>query len=144
MRHQLHERGSVLMLMPAAVMVMLVLGSIVVDFAVVGLRARELHNIAAAAADDAAVAGLSPEALRAGITVIDRDRARNVVRAGLAARGVALDAPPVIEVSPDGRSVTVRLVATQPYVFARALPGAADSVRLEAEATAVALTADGT
>ena len=137
------ERASALMLMPAAVMVMIVLGSIAVDFAAVGLRARELHNAAAAAANDAAVAGLSPEGLRRGDTVIDPERARAVVRAGLSARGIELDAPPVVDVDPDGRSVTVYLTLTQRYVFASAIPGARHNVHLQARATAVALTADG-
>jgi hypothetical protein len=137
------ERGSVLMLMPAAVMVMLVLGSIAVDFALVELRTRELHNAAAAAANDAATAGLAPEALRAGLTVIDPGRAARVVRRSLDARGISVVGAPFVAVADDGRTVTVALEADASYLFAGALPGARKSVRISARAAATALTADG-
>ena len=48
------ERGSVLMLMPVAVLIFLVLGALCVDFGSVFTVKRELSNAAAAAANDAA------------------------------------------------------------------------------------------
>jgi hypothetical protein len=132
------------MLMPAAVLVMVVLGALVVDSAVVGMRARALHNAAAAAANDAATAALSPERLRAGVTEIEPARADRVVRAAIEARGLELAAPPVVEVAPDGRTITVWLEMTGRYVFAKAVPGAPDGFRVRARATAQVLAADGT
>jgi hypothetical protein len=129
------------MLMPAAVLVLVVLASIAVDFSLAGMRARQLHNAAAAAANDAATAAISAEGLRNGDTWVDADTARRVVARSLAARGLALDASPVVSVSPDGREVTVRLRATYRYVFAPALPRAPDDFTIDATATARALVA---
>jgi Flp pilus assembly protein TadG len=137
-----HERGSVLMLMPAAVLVLVILASIAVDFAIVGMRARELHNAAAAAANDAATAALSSEGLRAGETWVDTAAAERVAARSLSARGIELDAPPRVSVSLDGREVTVTLHASYDYVFAPAIPGAPDGFRLDATATARAIVAD--
>ncbi|HEV8297036.1 MAG TPA: hypothetical protein VGQ20_07065 [Acidimicrobiales bacterium] len=138
----LRQRGSVLMLMPAAVLVMLVLGSIAVDFAFVGLRERELRNAAAGAANDAATAGLSRVALREGDTTLDPDEVERVVDAALAATDLHLAAPPVVEIGPDGRTVTVFLAATYEYVFAKALPGAPDHFTVRSRATARSVVAD--
>jgi Flp pilus assembly protein TadG len=136
------QRGSVLMLMPAAVLVLVVLASIAVDFAIVGMGARELHNAAAAAANDAATAALSSEGLRSGETWVDTAAAQRVAARSLAARGIVLDAPPQVSVSLDGREVTVTLRATYDYVFAPAIPGAPDEFHVEATATARAVVAD--
>jgi Flp pilus assembly protein TadG len=135
------ERGTVLMLMPAAVLVLVILASIAVDFSLAGMRARSLHNAAAGAANDAATAALSHEALRNGDTWIDVEAARRVAAESLAARGVALAAAPEVLVSPDGREITVHLRATYDYVFAPAIPGAPDTFTIEASATARTLVA---
>jgi hypothetical protein len=113
-----------------------------VDFAIVGMRARELHNAAAAAANDAATAALSSEGLRAGETWVDTAAAERVAARSLSARGIELDAPPRVSVSLDGREVTVTLHASYDYVFAPAIPGAPDGFRLDATATARAIVAD--
>jgi Flp pilus assembly protein TadG len=131
-----HDRGTVLMLMPAAMLVLIVLASIMVDFAIVALRARELHNAASAAANDAATAALSTEGLRTGDTWIDTDTAQRVVARSLAAQGLALDQPPTVSVSVDGREVTVTLHATHDYLFAPAIPGAPDTFTVDVTATA--------
>ena len=135
------DRGSVLMLMPAAVLVLVVLASIAVDFSLVGMRARALHNAAAGAANDAATAAISREGLRRGETWIDVETAQQVAARSLAARGIDLVAPPVVTISPDGREVTIHLRATYDYVFAPAIPGAPDVFTVEATATARALVA---
>ena len=54
------------MLMPAAVLIVILLGSIAVDFAVVFLGQRDLGAAAAAAANNAATYGLDEAAFRAG------------------------------------------------------------------------------
>lgn len=136
------ERGSVLMLMPAAVLVLVVLASIATDFAIVGMRARELHNAAAAAANDAATAAISAEGLRRGETWVDVDAARRVAARSLDARGIDLAAAPQVTVSPDGREVTIHLVVRHRYLFAAAIPGAPDDFTVEATATARTLIAD--
>jgi hypothetical protein len=130
------------MLMPAAMIVLLVLASIMVDFAVVAMRARELHNAASAAANDAATAAISHEGLRTGDTWVDEDRARALVADALATQGYALDAPPTVDVSLDGREVTVTAHATHDYLFAGVVPGAPDSFTVDVSVTARAIVAD--
>jgi Flp pilus assembly protein TadG len=136
------ERGTVLMLMPATMVVLLVLASIMVDFAVVAMRSRELHNAASAAANDAATAALSSEGLRSGETWVDTDRARGLVAASLARQRFALDQPPTVYVSLDGREVTVTLHATHDYLFAGVVPGAPDTFTVDVTATARTVVAD--
>jgi Flp pilus assembly protein TadG len=130
------ERGTVLMLMPAAMLVLLVLASIMVDYAIVAMRARELHSAASAAANDAATAAISRSGLRTGETWVDADRARRVAEAAFAAQGLELDQPPTVTVSLDGREVTVTAHATYGYLFATAVPGAPDTFTVDVAATA--------
>lgn len=80
------ERGSVLMLMPAAVFVLLVMGAIAVDSAIAFMAQRELENAVAAAANDAAVAAISEERFyRCGGLTATSERADAVVAAAFAA-----------------------------------------------------------
>src|SRR5690606_36454066 len=60
------QRGSVLMLMPAAVLIVLALGSLAVDRAVVFGAQRDLINTAQAAANDAVTLGIDVDQVRAG------------------------------------------------------------------------------
>lgn len=128
-----------LLLVPASVLVLVVLGAIAVDSAVVLLGQRELANAAAAAANDAATVALDLGALRGDDRLrLDPDRAR-AVAAGAAARqidGVVLDADGV-RVRVDGLRVTVTLRGTVEHVFARAVPGASRRTSVAASATAV-------
>jgi hypothetical protein len=59
------DRGTVLLLFPAAVLIMFLLGAVVIDVALTQVRARELDAVAASAANDA-LAVLDIDALRAG------------------------------------------------------------------------------
>ena len=134
------QRGSVLLLVPAAVLVLVVLGAIAVDFGLAFLAQRELTSAAAAAANDAAGAALSDAAFYGARGVeIDPARAERV-----AADAVGARRPGGVMV----RSVTVRVAGPQvcvtvegevPYVFAPVVPGVARSavVRGRAVATAV-------
>ena len=117
-------RGSVLMLMPAALLVVFVLGSICLEFAVVSMRQRALFNAADAAANDAATAAIDPVALRTtGEIVLDPDRVTEVIARSLRAQRVELATEPAIEISPDRRSIRLVLVQHVPFVIAGALPG---------------------
>lgn len=136
------ERGSVLMLMPAAVLIVILLGSIAVDFAIAFLGEREALSLASAAANDAATAALDQEEFRAtGAFTLDHGRARRVVEATLAASSSELHDVAVEVTFPvvDGtEGVRVTITGTVDYVFARAIPGAPDGIEVEAAATAVA------
>ena len=140
------ERGSVLMLVPAAVLVLVILGAIAVDFSVAFMGQRELTNAAAAAANDAATAisehsfyrgggGLSPGTIR-----IDEARARRVADQALAARAPRGMHITAAVVEPSGGQVCVTLRGRVPYVFARAIPGMADGAAVQGRATATAVT----
>ena len=126
--------GTVLLLFPVALLVIIVLGSIAVDFALVHLRAQELEDVAAAAANDAASALAREAPYTRGDITTSADRAREVAAASVAARaldGVVLDA---VEVDADTVTVTVHMDVE--YVLAPAVPGAGDGQRVHGTATA--------
>ena len=78
------------MLMPAAVLVVIILGAIAVDQAVVFTRQRELIAAAEAAANDAAGYGIDRDAFyRLNQVVFRLDRATEAAQAALEARGTA-------------------------------------------------------
>lgn len=138
------------MLMPAAVLVLLVLAAIAVDTAIAFLGERELSDITAAAANDAAVGALREEAFyRCGELSIDPERAVAIARTVTSTRGsdavtvtsltaqvAAAGAVPTVEVRAAG---TVRLI------FSPALPGARQvrSVSASSVAEARSLGAGG-
>lgn len=138
------QRGSVLMLMPAAVLVLVVLGAIAVDSAVVYLAEREVGSAAAAAANDAAGAAMSDgDFYRSGGEVtLDPGRAAAVAQASAAARlprELELLGPPRVEVA--GRQVCVRVAARVRRIFAPAIPGGVADATVEAQAGATAVGA---
>ncbi|MGK2928645.1 MAG: hypothetical protein ACSLFO_03615 [Acidimicrobiales bacterium] len=76
------ERGSVLMLMPAAIVIVLLLGAITVDSAIVYLEQRRAYNVAFDAANDAVGAGLDRDIVRTtGELVYDVGRVQAVAAA---------------------------------------------------------------
>ena len=52
-RADTHEQGTVLLLFPAAALIMIVLGAMVIDVSLSQVRARELESVASSAANDA-------------------------------------------------------------------------------------------
>jgi hypothetical protein len=139
-RRSADERGSVLMLVPAGVLIVFVLASIAVDMSLVHLRKRQAFDLASAAANDAATAGADQAALRSGSYVIEPGSARAVVDDVVGASELAplLAAPPSVTVTAEGVSVEITLEAD--YIFAGVLPGAPDGTVVAASATAVAET----
>ena len=133
------ERGSVLMLMPAAVLVFLVLGALCVDYGGAFVASRQLNNAAAAAANDAAVRALDLQHYYdTGEVRLLRDRAFAVAEASVAAKGLDhLDAV-VEDVQVVGTTVTVLVRGRASYLFARAVPGGADGIDVRASARAEA------
>jgi hypothetical protein len=115
------DRGSILMLMPAGLLIVLVLASIAVDMSLVHLRKRQAFELAAAAANDAATAGVDQGRLRTTHDyVLDPERARAVVEDAVAASELALEAD---------------------YIFADVVPGAPNGTEVTASATATAVAA---
>jgi Flp pilus assembly protein TadG len=135
------DRGTVLLLFPAAVFVMCVLAALVVDTAHATMLRRELQNAADAAANNAAALGIDAGALRAGATVIDSARAEAIVNESLAHQNIRGVVNVEVRVENDD-TVVVELHAVHPSVFARAIPGADPEVRVPARARARALASD--
>ena len=135
------ERGSVLMLFPAAFLIMLVLGSLAIDTGAVFLRQRDLAAAAGAAANDAATLGLDLVELReGGIASLDPALVEVAVRRSLDRRGVLSDLvePPAVSIV-DDIAIEVTLVAEAKYVIAPALPNGPTgrTVRVTVRANAV-------
>lgn len=130
------ERGSVLMLFPAAVLVVIVLGSIAVDFSVVLLAERELAAAAAAAANDAAAAALDEDHFRTtGEVRLDAAAAERIAAAAIERRAAPFDLTDVrVVVEPD--RVAIHLTAAVDYVLAPAIPGVPRGTEAAASATA--------
>ena len=133
------DDGSVTMLMPACVLVVLVLASIAVDMTLVHLRQRQAFDAAAAAANDAVVAGVDPDGLRAGTYRLDPARVRRLVGQAIDASevGTHLAAPPKITVDAD--TVAIVLEVEADYLFTAAMPGAPDGMVVTARASATAV-----
>lgn len=133
-----NDRGSVLMLVPAGLLIVLVMASIVVDMSLVHLRQRQAHDLAAGAANDVATAAADQGALRAGDYRVDADRARDVVDRVVAASELARDVagPPAVRVTGAGVEVEISLRAD--YVFAGVIPGTPDGTTVTATASATA------
>jgi hypothetical protein len=129
-----------LLLMPAAMLVVFVLAAIAFDLSVVFLRQRQAHNVAIAAANDAATAALDIDAFRidGSYELLDAEALR-IARDVVARSDIAEDVV-AISASADGAAVTVAVRVRAEYVFAQALPSTPDHVELEVRATAVADT----
>ncbi len=137
------QGGSVLLLLPAAVLAVLVMAAITVDAAVAFLAQREVANAAAAAANDAATLGLSQaEFYGGGQVALDAGAVQAVavaeVRAALDAgrhRDLTVTADVVPPTGPGCPwSVTVRASSEVDYVFAPIVPGAAEQAQVSATA----------
>jgi Flp pilus assembly protein TadG len=130
--------------MPAGVLVLLLLGAIAVDAAIAFVAQRELANATAAAANDAAVAGLDEAAFYAdGRLTLEPVRATEAAAAAFAARRASWLETGTLEVrieEVDGHPVRVKVSAeaTVDLIFARAVPGAPGNATVSATSTATA------
>ena len=103
------ERGSTLLIYPAAVMVLLLLAAIAIDLSALHLARRELIAATSRAADDGAAMIDRAEARRTGATRTDSAAAERVVRDELAVADLPgrLVGQPTVAVSPGTNTVTV-------------------------------------
>jgi Flp pilus assembly protein TadG len=128
------------LLFPAAVLVMMVLGAITVDFSIAFLGERELAGATAAAANDAAARALSNrDFYQNGVVVLDgaaaTELATDAVRSALDPERYH-DVQVAVGVAPGGRGVVVTASAEVDYLFAQALPVAPGRARVEATSSA--------
>jgi len=131
--HTRSSRGTVLLMFPAAIMIMLVLGAIVLDVGVSQVRARELQAVADSAANDA-LASLDVVALRNGLPPsLNPARARVIVLQSVAAGPLPRAKVESVAVGSDatGRiTVEVRLSLRVDLIISPALPGGARSTTI--------------
>lgn len=133
------DRGSVLMLMPAGVLVVLMLAAIAVDLSLVFLRQRQASATAADIANDLATAALDVDELRRnGTFTLDPDRARRLGEALADASDLREDLLAVQIDVVDDTTVRVTIEAAVEYLFASIVPGAAEGTEVRATATATA------
>lgn len=137
------QTGSVLLLFPAAVLIVVVLAAIAVDAAIAFLGQREVANAVAAAANDAAGVGIGDDAFyRGGSVDLDPDAAARVaeerVRAVLDAGRFHHVEVEVSVVPSDGAGcparVQVRASARVDALFANTLPGGPRQTQVNAVA----------
>jgi hypothetical protein len=135
-----NDRGTVLLLMPAAVMIMLVLGAIAVDIGLSAVRARELRAVAASSANDS-LAALDVTALRTdGQLVLDPATATQIVAEAVARGPLPQATIELVSIGQDplGRpEITVQLGLEVDLIIAPALPGAPTSIHVSATEHAV-------
>lgn len=130
MRAWRSDRGQSLLLLPAGFLIVLLLGSLVLEAAALHLRQRQLDDLADSIANDAAAVGFDIDAFRAdGEIRIDPESARTVVdpaiaisslpAAELASFGVSDDPAPIVEIG---------LAIEHDYIIGGALLGGAPPV----------------
>ena len=134
------QRGSVLALMPAAVLVFVVLGALAVDSALAFLGERQVSNLAAAVANDAAVQAIDFDRYyQTGEIVLDPVLVEDVAVAALGASGLGHLEDLVIDTDVIGNdTVHVEVRARIRSLFSRALPNGIESRAVGASAQAIA------
>jgi len=146
------QRGSTLLLFPAALLIMVALAAITVDSAIAFMAQRELVNATAAAANDAATEALSDDAFYTGdrielspaaVESVAVDRVFQLVNTSRHS-GLTVTA----EASPPagaGCSWTVRVSASSRVdeLFGKAMPGSSGQVAVHAQSTASPRQRDG-
>lgn len=137
------DQGSVLMLVPAAVLVLFVLAAMAVDYSIAFLAQRELSAAAAAAANDAAGAALSDDAFYRGgdpgRIVLDGARAQALAGAALEARDIRGVHDVHMDTAIAGDRVCVTVAGRVDHIFSKAVPGAARGRTVTGRAVATAI-----
>ena len=127
-------RGSVLMLMPAAVLIVLLLGAIAVDSAIVYLGQRQAYNVAFDAANDAAGAGLDAAIARESGDIV-YSPARVEVLAAEAVDAASISDLRLVSVDIDGDEVVVTVEIDIDHLFIQAFGrNGSDPIRMTARA----------
>jgi hypothetical protein len=132
-----NEDGNALLLMPVGVLILLILGAIAVDFAVIYTAQREVANLTAGLANDAAGAVDEDAFFTTGDFRIDRGRAQRVVQQVVATRPddtLRVSCPTVVLEQAD--VIRVGCVGTIDLVFSQALPGGLSPYTVRASSTA--------
>lgn len=122
------DRASVLMLVPAGIVIVLLLGAIAVDSAIVYLEQRQAYDVASDAANDAAGAAVDRDILRrTGTISYDPGRVETVAAQAIAAS--ATHGLTLVEagIEPDG-TVAVTVEVEVRRLFGQAFGGRSSDV----------------
>lgn len=113
------DRGTALVLVPALLLVLMALGAIAIDGAVLHSAHRSVHRTVSAAADDAASSIDEAEVYRSGRVSIDPGSAERVAAARIAAASLPgeLAAPVDVRVIDDAQVVEVTVRVDVPKVL---------------------------
>jgi hypothetical protein len=117
------ERGSAMMLVPAGFLVLMLFAAIAVDSAGTFLAQRQLTDALAAAANDAATAGLDNTAYyERGDLVLDPGASARVVCRSMAAQGDGDLRDLELQAGVSGPVIAVRGTAEVDVIFGRIIP----------------------
>jgi Flp pilus assembly protein TadG len=136
------QRGSTLLLFPAALLIMLALAAITVDSAIAFQAQRQLANAAAAAANDAATLALSDEAFYKRNSIELSPSAVQAMAVSLVERVIdtARHHDLVVDAQAEqvgcAWTVRVRAASRVDQLFGRAMPGSDGQVDVRATSTA--------
>ena len=151
MRERRGDAGSIVLMVPAAVLIVVMLAGIAVDSAIAFLARHQLDDAVAAAANDAVTAGLDRGRLdRDSSYTLDPALTDRTVRNSLAARHdpvidralAAGDVHVTIRANADPLrpvTVTVSIASRADLIFTRAIPGLPSSVAVQATESATAV-----
>jgi hypothetical protein len=124
------DRGTILLLFPAGMLIMFLLGAVVIDVGLTQVRARQLEAVAASAANDS-LAALDISALRRGEgVVIHPAEARFHVEASIAAGPLPAATVEHVDVALDSQGRTVISVTLSLEVELVMAPGVGDLDRI--------------
>jgi len=126
------EHGTTLLLVPAATLVLIILGAIAVDLSTIHLARRELVRVVAHAADDGASMVDTDHLRRTGGVRLDPAAADRVARAQIFAAELPgrLIGRPTVELGTEPTSIEVTATLEVDHLFAAAIPGAPDHQRI--------------
>lgn len=118
------ERGQSVLLIPAGFLILLVLGSLVLEAAALHLHQRQLDDLADSIASDASAVGFDIETFRStGDLTIDPVAAGSVLEPAIAISLID-DATGSVQVLPgDPPAVEVELAVEHEYIIGRSLLG---------------------
>jgi hypothetical protein len=130
------DRGSVLALVPAGLLVLMILAALAVDSAVAYLGQQQLHDALSAAANDAVTRGLNHGSFYGeGVVGLDTASAGQAICLSVLAQNDTGLHHLHLWMSVDAQSIHVEGTAVVDAVFGRAIPGfATRTVRSSADA----------
>lgn len=134
-----HESGSVLILMPVAVLVFIILGALAIDHTAAFIGERSLANASAAAANNAASALSQGSFYEGSLVALDAAAATAVAQATVERLQLSGVHDLSVQTTVTGNEVTVSVSGLVDTIFSRAIPGGAATFEVAATSRALAV-----